>query len=41
MKVHIVSETEFVTKGQGVHTAHVDLLELLKEKNADLKTHTR
>ncbi len=33
MKVHIVSETEFVTKGQGVHTAHVDLLELLKEKN--------
>ena len=33
MKVHIVSETEFVTKGQGVHTAHIDLLELLKEKN--------
>ena len=32
MKVLIVSETEFVTQGQGVHTAHVDLLELLREK---------
>jgi 1,2-diacylglycerol-3-alpha-glucose alpha-1,2-galactosyltransferase len=32
MKIHIVSETEFVVKGQGVHTAHVDLLELLREK---------
>ena len=34
MKIHIVSETEFAAKGQGVHTAHVDLIDLLKGKNA-------
>jgi 1,2-diacylglycerol-3-alpha-glucose alpha-1,2-galactosyltransferase len=33
MTVHVVSETEFVTKGQGVHTAFVDHIELLREKN--------
>ncbi len=33
MKVHIVSETAFTTKGNGVHTAFIDLIELLKEKN--------
>jgi 1,2-diacylglycerol-3-alpha-glucose alpha-1,2-galactosyltransferase len=33
MKVHQVSETEFVTKGQGTHTAFVDLIALLKEKD--------
>ena len=33
MKVHIVSETPFVMKGQGVHTAFVDHVNLLKEKN--------
>ena len=33
MKVHIVSETAFIMKGQGVHTAFVDSVELLKEKN--------
>ncbi len=33
MKVHVVSETQFVTKGQGVHTAFIEHVELLKEKN--------
>ena len=33
MKIHQVSETEFVMKGQGVHTAFVDLVALLKEKD--------
>ena len=33
LKVHMVSETEYVTKGQGVHTAFLDLVELLKENN--------
>jgi 1,2-diacylglycerol-3-alpha-glucose alpha-1,2-galactosyltransferase len=33
MKVHIISETAFTTKGNGVHTAFLDLIELLKEKN--------
>lgn len=32
MIVHIVSETEFVTKGQGVHTAFLDHVEMMKEK---------
>jgi 1,2-diacylglycerol-3-alpha-glucose alpha-1,2-galactosyltransferase len=32
MTVHVVSETEFMLKGQGVHTAFVDHVELLKEK---------
>ncbi len=31
--VHVVSETPFVTKGQGVHTAFLDHIELLKEKD--------
>jgi len=35
MKVHIVSETAFTTKGNGVHTAFIDLIELLKE-NRDI-----
>ena len=30
IKVHIVSETEWVTQGQGVHTAFVELVQLLK-----------
>ncbi len=33
MKVHLVSETPFVRKGNGVHTAFVESVELLKEKN--------
>lgn len=33
MTVHIVSETEFVAKGQGVHTAFIDHVEIMKEKN--------
>ena len=33
MKVHVVSETAFTTKGNGVHTAFIDLIDLLKEKN--------
>jgi 1,2-diacylglycerol-3-alpha-glucose alpha-1,2-galactosyltransferase len=33
IKIHIVSETAFVSKGQGVHTAFVDMVELLKEKD--------
>src|ERR1700712_1398804 len=28
--VHMVSETEWVTQGQGVHTAFIELTELLK-----------
>jgi len=33
MKVHVVSETAYLMKGQGVHTAFVEGVELLKEKN--------
>ncbi len=33
MKVHQVSETAFFMKGQGVHTAFMDLVALLKEKD--------
>lgn len=33
MKVHLVSETPFVRKGNGVHTAFVESIELLREKN--------
>ncbi len=32
MKIHVVSETEFVMKATGVHTAFVDHVTLLKEK---------
>ena len=31
MKIHVVSETPFVIKGQGVHTAFMDHVELLRE----------
>jgi 1,2-diacylglycerol-3-alpha-glucose alpha-1,2-galactosyltransferase len=33
MKVHIASESIFITKGNGVHTAFLELIELIKEKN--------
>lgn len=33
LKIHVVSETEYVTKGQGVHTAFIEHVALLKEKN--------
>ena len=33
MKVHVVSETVFHMQGQGVHTAFVESVDLLKEKN--------
>lgn len=33
LKVHVVSETPFVMKGQGVHTAFVEHVALLNEKN--------
>ena len=33
LKVHIVSETAWVAKGQGVHTAFLNLIELLGEKD--------
>lgn len=33
MKVHLVSETPFVRKGNGVHTAFIDTIKLLKERN--------
>jgi 1,2-diacylglycerol-3-alpha-glucose alpha-1,2-galactosyltransferase len=33
MKVHVVSETSFIMKATGVHTAFMDHVELLKEKN--------
>jgi len=36
MKIHVISETTYTGKGNGVHTAFMDLLELLKEKN-DIK----
>ncbi|TFG43832.1 MAG: hypothetical protein E4H43_01240 [Bacteroidia bacterium] len=32
MRVHVISETRFVMKGTGVHTAFVDHVQLLKEK---------
>ncbi|HEY5507076.1 MAG TPA: glycosyltransferase family 4 protein [Paludibacter sp.] len=33
MKVHVVSETQYMVKGNGVHTAFIDHVELLKSKN--------
>lgn len=33
MKIHLVSETPFTTKGNGVHTSFMDLIDLLKGKN--------
>ena len=33
MKIHVVSETEFMVRGNGVHTAFVDHVELLKSEN--------
>jgi 1,2-diacylglycerol-3-alpha-glucose alpha-1,2-galactosyltransferase len=33
MKVHVISETPFIVKGTGVHTAFIDHIELLKEKD--------
>jgi 1,2-diacylglycerol-3-alpha-glucose alpha-1,2-galactosyltransferase len=33
MKVHVISETPFIMKATGIHTAFVDHIELLKEKD--------
>ncbi|MFZ0281611.1 MAG: glycosyltransferase family 4 protein [Bacteroidales bacterium] len=33
MKVHVISETLFIVKGTGVHTAFLNHIDLLKEKN--------
>src|ERR1035437_3898394 len=33
LKIHLVSETTFAVKGNGVHTAFMDLIKLMKEKN--------
>ena len=33
MKVHVISETTFLMKGTGVHTAFINHIRLLKEKN--------
>jgi len=33
MKVHVVSETSFIMRATGVHTAFIDHVELLKEKD--------
>jgi 1,2-diacylglycerol-3-alpha-glucose alpha-1,2-galactosyltransferase len=33
MKIHVVSETKYMAKGNGVHTAFIDHVELLKTKN--------
>lgn len=33
MKIHIISETQFIMKATGVHTAFLNHIELLKEKN--------
>lgn len=32
LRVHVVSETEYIIKGQGVHTAYVDCVDLLKSQ---------
>ncbi len=33
MKIHVISETLFIMKATGVHTAFIDHIELLREKN--------
>ncbi len=33
LKVHVVSETPYINKGQGVHTAFMDHVKLLKQKD--------
>jgi len=33
MKIHVISETPFIMKATGVHTAFMDHVELLREKN--------
>jgi 1,2-diacylglycerol-3-alpha-glucose alpha-1,2-galactosyltransferase len=33
MKIHVISETEFIMKATGVHTAFMDHIELLREKD--------
>ena len=33
MKIHLVSSTDFMAKGTGVHSAFVGMMDLLKEKN--------
>lgn len=33
MKIHIVSETPYINKGQGVHTAFMDHIKLMKQKD--------
>jgi len=33
MKIHMISETALVAKGQGVDTAFISLVQLLREKN--------
>jgi 1,2-diacylglycerol-3-alpha-glucose alpha-1,2-galactosyltransferase len=33
MKIHVISETSFIMKATGVHTAFMDHIELLKEKD--------
>jgi 1,2-diacylglycerol-3-alpha-glucose alpha-1,2-galactosyltransferase len=33
MKIHLVSSTDFMAKGTGVHSAFVGMVDLLKEKN--------
>ena len=33
MKIHVASETQYIIKGNGVHTAFVDHVELLNSKN--------
>jgi len=33
MKIHVISETPFIMKATGVHTAFIDHVELLKSKN--------
>jgi 1,2-diacylglycerol-3-alpha-glucose alpha-1,2-galactosyltransferase len=32
MKIHLISETEFGVKSMGIHTAHIDLKNLLEDK---------
>jgi 1,2-diacylglycerol-3-alpha-glucose alpha-1,2-galactosyltransferase len=36
LRIHVISETEYIMKGQGVHTAFVDCVDLLK-RNGDVE----
>lgn len=41
MKVNVVSETEFFPKGQGVHSAYVNMVEMLRENGVEVLINSR